>query len=112
MEKILTLENIINKGKYKGKTVREIINIDRKHILELYASGYDFVDEVFECARYKRLGKSSHTYNTEVITHNSINIKKYSKDTEDINKIIEKMSYFNNDSVEEEVEDTTFEYDD
>lgn len=90
--KKLNLDSVITAGKYKGKTVSQIVEENRKEILSLYKKGYDFEEEVFEKARYKHIIRDEKVF-CEIVTRDSPKkIKTFKKDTANISKIIEELS--------------------
>lgn len=50
----LKLDDIFDNGKYQGRTVREVLEENRKNLVTLSKQGYFFSDEACEFARYKR----------------------------------------------------------
>ena len=50
----LTLDYVITKGKFKGKTIAEVIDIDRHEIFNMIKKGFYFDDEVFKAARMQQ----------------------------------------------------------
>lgn len=108
---VLTLNSIINKGKYKGKTISEIIDIDRKEMINLFKKGYYFDDEVMEKSRFKRVIRDVKCENV-IAEHLEKDTKVYTTDTKNINEILKDILTLDNTykDVDEEDSDDTEEY--
>lgn len=105
---VLTLNSIINKGKYKGKTISEIIDIDRKEMINLFKKGYYFDDEVMEKSRFKRVVRDVKCENV-IAEHLEKDTKVYTTDTKNINEILKDILTLDNtykDADEEDSDDT------
>lgn len=105
---VLTLNSIINKGKYKGKTISEIIDIDRKEMINLFKKGYYFDDEVMEKSRFKRVIRDVKCENV-IAEHLEKDTKVYTTDTKNINEILKDILTLDNtykDAYEEDSDDT------
>lgn len=92
--KTYDLDTIIDvRSNYNGLTVAAAIEKDRRCIMELVKKyGLHFTDAVIEKARLKRTITHKQTY-CEVVEHRMPNIKqKYKKDTESVEKIIDKLN--------------------
>lgn len=92
--KTYDLDTIIDvRSNYNGLTVAAAIEKDRRCIMELVKKyGLHFTDAVIEKARLKRTITHEQTY-CEVVEHRMPNIKqKYKKDTESVEKIIDKLN--------------------
>lgn len=92
--KTYDLDTIIDvRSNYNGLTVATAIEKDRRCIMELVKKyGLHFTDAVIEKARLKRTITHEQTY-CEVVEHRMPNIKqKYKKDTESVEKIIDKLN--------------------
>ena len=50
----LTLDYVITKGKFKGKTIAEVIDIDRHEIFNMLKKGFYFDDDVLKAAHITR----------------------------------------------------------
>ena len=107
----LTLDYVITKGKFKGKTIAEVINIDRHEIFNMIKKGLYFDDEVLKAAhitRHIRDGKIIQTIIDRKVVKDT---KVYPKDTKKVSEIIDSMNYANDsydddfDDVEEEIDD-------
>lgn len=108
---VLTLNSIINKGKYKGKTISEIIDIDRKEMINLFKKGYYFDDEVMEKSRFKRVIRDVKCENV-IAEHLKKDTKVYTTDTKNINEILKDILTLDNTykDADEEVSDDIEEY--
>lgn len=108
---VLTLNSIINKGKYKGKTISEIIDIDRKEMINLFKKGYYFDDEVMEKSRFKRVIRDVKCENV-IAEHLEKDTKVYTTDTKNINEILKDILTLDNTykDVDEKDSDDTEEY--
>lgn len=108
MNKYLKLEDTFDCGRHEGKTVREVIEKDRKKIVSLSKEGYYFDDEVLRFARYTRTIRDERIIlefvDKKVIKDN----KKYAKDsTEKAKKFIRDLSVLENDKYNFDKEDDT-----
>ena len=105
----LTLDYVITKGKFKGKTIAEVIDIDRHEIFNMLKKGFYFDDDVLKTAHITRHIRDSKIIHT-IIDHKTVkDTKVYPKDTKKVSEIIDSMNYINNDydddfdDVEEEI---------
>lgn len=89
----LNLEDKVN-GKYKSKTIREIINLDKKYIFELIKQGYYFDDEVLNMAGIKKNVRNE-TIKLEIASHEKDN-KVYDKETESVKQILKSLLTIDN----------------
>lgn len=88
----LGLEDKFEEGKYIGMTVDEVISKDRKALLSLSREGYDFKEEVFAKARFKRQKRDENVV-LEIVSKPKFNDNKvYAKDVKSVKKIIEELS--------------------
>lgn len=87
MENILGLEDKVGIGRYKNRTVSEMLDMNRNEIFNLLKKGIQFDDEVLEKAR---VTKSIRDVQTKliVIDHEAKDTKVYQKDTTPIKSII------------------------
>ncbi len=102
---VLTLNSIINKGKYKGKTISEIIDIDRKEMINLFKKGYYFDDEVMEKSRFKRVIRDVKCENV-IAEHLEKDTKVYTTDTKNINEILKDILTLDNTYKDADEEDS------
>ena len=93
MNQVLNLNDKIKNEKYNNKTVAEIIENDRKELIRLSKDGYYFHDDVCKKAGYTRTIRDEKVV-TEFIDKSKIakDKKVYTKDTESVKKIIERLS--------------------
>lgn len=109
----LKLNDIIDNDKYKNKTVREILENDRKKLITLSKEGYYFDDEVFKFARYTRTIRDEKIILEFVDRKVVKDKKKYSKDsTEKAKKFIQGLSVLDNDKYDIDKEDDIENYTD
>ena len=107
----LTLDYVITKGKFKGKTIAEVIDIDRHEIFNMIKKGFYFDDEVFKAAHITRHIRDSKIIQTIIDRTVVKDTKVYPKDTKKVSEIIDSMNYTNDDydddfdDVEEEIDD-------
>lgn len=102
---ILSLDSIIKKGKFNGKTVNQIIENDRKEIINLVKKGYSFSDEVFEKAKFKHQVRDNNIVLEVVDKPKTVN-KPLNKDTEKLENIIESLSTISNCRYINDIEET------
>ncbi len=102
---VLTLNGVINKGKYKGKTISEIIDIDRKEMINLFKKGYYFDDEVMEKSRFKRVIRDVKCENV-IAEHLEKDTKVYTTDTKNINEILKDILTLDNTYKDADEEDS------
>lgn len=107
---VLTLNSIITKGKYKGKTISQIIDIDRKEIVNLFKKGYYFDNEVMEKSHFKRVTHDVKCENVIVEHCKEKNNKFYATDTKNINEILKDILTLDN--TYKEVDEITDDYND
>lgn len=112
--KYLELDDIIDNEKYKGKTVKEILESDRKKLISLCKEGYNFSDNVLKFARYTRTIRDEKIY-FEFIDRSKTpvkNKKTLMKDSEsNVKKILKELAvldqsnnYYDED-IDSEIED-------
>lgn len=87
---MLKLNDIIKKGRFKNKSISDIITNNRKDIITLIKEGYEFDDEVLNAAKYKRYIKNKN-YISEIVKHTQKETKSYQKDINDVDKILEEI---------------------
>lgn len=106
----LTLDYVITKGKFKDKTIAEVIDIDRHEIFNMIKKGFYFDDEVLKAAHITCHIRDSKILQTIIDRKVVKDTKVYPKDTKKVSEIIDSMNYANNDyddfdDVEEEIDD-------
>ena len=107
----LTLDFVITKGKFKGKTIAEVIDIDCHEIFNMIKKGFYFDDEVLKAAHITRHIRDSKIIQTIIDRKIVKDTKTYPKDTKKVSEIIDSMNYANDnydddfDDVEEEIDD-------
>ena len=107
----LTLDYVITKGKFKCKTIAEVIDIDRHEIFNMIKKGFYFDDEVLKAAHITRHIRDSKIIQTIIDRKVVKDTKVYPKDTKKVSEIIDSMNYTNDDydddfdDVEEEIDD-------
>ena len=106
----LTLDYVITKGKFKGKTIAEVIDINRHEIFNMIKKGFYFDDEVLKAAHITRHIRDSKIIQTIIDRKVVKDTKVYPKETKKVSEIIDSMNYANDDyddfdDVEEEIDD-------
>lgn len=97
----LNLTDIIDKGHFKDMTVNEIIEQDRHNLITLCKDGYNFSDEVFEKAKYKRIIRDVKVTNEVIFDRPKIKEKPLPKDTKSLKEILKSLSTIDNISINE-----------
>lgn len=93
MIKNLKLEDVFDRGRYEGKTVREVIEKDRKKIIALSKEGFYFDEEVLKFARFTRTVRDEKIIYEFVDKKPFVDKKKYTKDSiEKTKKFIQDLS--------------------
>lgn len=100
----LNLEDIIDKGQFKNMTVNEIIEKDRHNLISLCKEGFDFTDEVFEKARYKRTIRDVKVTNV-FVDRPQIKQKPLPKDTKSLKEILKSISTIDNISIDDDYDE-------
>lgn len=105
--KSLSLNSIINSGKFNKQTVNEVLTNNKRDIFSLIKEGFSFDDEVLKLAGIKKNVKNS-TVKNEIVEHDK-DTKVYEVDTTPLHKILKEIStidnysfYENQDKTEEE----------
>lgn len=114
--KKLSLTDTLDSDKYKGKTIEQILDTDKRRMFKLLKLGYDFDDEVLEKYRFKRTirdVKFVHEFVDK--TPQPTSKKTLTKDTvENARKLMKSLATLDNDksyyNVEEATEETGDEY--
>ena len=106
----LTLDYVITKGKFKCKTIAEVIDIDRHEIFNMIKKGFYFDDEVLKAAHIIRHIRDSKIIQTIIDRKVVKDTKVYPKDTKKVSEIIDSMNYANDDyddvdDAEEKIDD-------
>lgn len=95
MTKILNINSIIEKGKWKGKKVEEIISINKKTIFSLIKEGYLFSDEVLSKAGIKKRVKDV-KIETVIIPERIKDNTHLEKDAASLSKILKELHTIDN----------------
>lgn len=98
MNKILTLNDIINVGKNKKILVSDIVE-NKGEILKLIKKGLQFDDEVLEKAHIKKLKRDEKVI-TIIVPHDKEQKKEYVKDTDSLKTILKSLNTLDNQNCE------------
>lgn len=91
---ILNINSVIQNGKHKGKTIKDILDSNKKIIFELIKNGLLFDDEVLSIAGIKKNIRDVKV--THEFTEHEKDTKKYKKDTESLSKILKEIRVLDN----------------
>lgn len=103
MSEYLNLDDIISKGQFKNLTVNEVIERDRHNIIDLCKQGFDFSDEVFEKARFKKIIRDVKVTNV-LVDRPQIKEKPLPKDTKSLKEILKSIATIDNISIDDDYE--------
>lgn len=84
----LNIDDIITKGKYSGKTVKDIIE-NKKAVFEALKDGNFISEDVLNSINISKKVRNV-SYKNEIVTHEKHN-KIYPKDTTSLNKILKEL---------------------
>lgn len=90
---ILHLDSRIDRGPFKNKTIKDIIN-NKKEIFRMIKEGYYFDDDVLQAAGITKTIKNSVTSN-QVVEHEK-DTKQYEVDTTPLQKILKELATIDN----------------
>lgn len=102
--KSLSLNSIINSGKFNKQTVNEVLTNNKRDIFSLIKEGFSFDDEVLKLAGIKKNVKNS-TVKNEIVEHDK-DTKVYEVDTTPLHKILKEISTIDNYSFSENQDKT------
>ena len=88
---VLHLDSVIETaGRYKGKTVQDVIDKKKSAIFQLIKKGVMFDDEVLKICNITKTIRDVRVYN--VIVEHEKSTKKYEKDTASIKEIMKEIN--------------------
>lgn len=94
MERALSLKSKVSYGRYKDKSVEEIVAKNKAVIMKMIKDGYTFSDQVLKKVGLK---KSIHgmKVSTQVVEHEK-DTKTYAKDTKRVSEILNSLRTLDN----------------
>ena len=94
MLNVLHKNSEITTGRYKGKTVNEVLEKDKKEIFYLIKKGVSFDDEVLSMSGITK--KTSNVRFSQVFVEHAKDNKIYEKDTASLSKILKELRTIDN----------------
>lgn len=94
MTMILNIHSEVTIGKHKGRSVNDILNIDKKEIFNLIKQGLLFDDEVLSIAGIKKSVRDVKVL--QVFVEHEKDNKKYEKETASLSKILKEIRTLDN----------------
>lgn len=91
---ILNIHSEVTIGKHKGRSVNDILNIDKKEIFSLIKQGLSFDDEVLAIAGIKKSVRGVKVL--QVFAEHEKDNKKYEKETASLSKILKEIRTLDN----------------
>ena len=91
---MLNINSEMTVGKYKGKTVKYILENDKKEIFNLLKQGVSFNDDVLSLAGIKKNIRNVKI--TQVFTEHKKDTKIYEKETASLSKILKEIRTLDN----------------
>ena len=92
--KVLSLNSIINGGKFNKQTVNKVLKNNKRDIFSLIKEGFSFDNEVLQMAGIKKNIKNK-TIKNEIVEHEK-DTKVYEIDTTPLHKILKEISTIDN----------------